>query len=118
MPLSHHERWDGGGYPQGLKEDAIPVPGRIMALADVFEAMTMTQYYREPMDVLRAAKAIAAPSGKQFDPRLVVAFQKALPKLIEVKNAQPDERAGMHDLNFMAPASKPAGARAGSAGGG
>ena len=114
MALSHHERWDGGGYPQALKGDAIPWPGRIMALADVFEAMTMTQHYREPMDVPTAAKAIAEQSGKQFDPRLVTAFQKSLQMLIEVKDSYPDERAGMHDLNFAAPepVQQPAGAPA------
>lgn len=102
MALTHHERWDGGGYPKGLKGDAIPWPGRIAALADVFEAMTMTQYYREPMEVPAAAQAIAEQSGKQFDARLVAAFRKALPKMVEVKNAYPDEHAGMHELNFMA----------------
>jgi len=108
MALTHHERWDGGGYPQALKGDAIPWPGRIAALADVFEAMTMTQHYREPLEIAAAAKAIAEQSGKQFDPRVVEAFRKALPKMMEVKNAYPDERAGMHELNFMAaPAATP-----------
>ncbi len=101
MALTHHERWDGAGYPQALKGDAIPGPGRIMALADVFEAMTMTQHYRAPMDVPTVAKAIAEQAGKQFDPRVVAAFQKALSKLNEVKNRYPDERAGMHNLSFI-----------------
>ena len=56
MALTHHERWDGTGYPRKLKGNAIPLPGRIMALADAFEAMTSTQRHRSPISAMEAAK--------------------------------------------------------------
>ena len=105
MALSHHERWDGSGYPKKLKGDAIPVPGRIMALADAFEAMTSTQRHRSPVATAEAARRIAAESGKQFDPRVVAAFQNVLAQFEEVRKEHRDELAGIHDLDFS-PAKK------------
>ena len=105
MALTHHERWDGSGYPKGLKGDAIPVPGRIMALADAFEAMTATQRHREPVAAPEAAKRIAADSGKQFDPAVVAAFVKSVKEFEAVRTEFKDELEGIHDLNF-APAGK------------
>ena len=110
MALTHHERWDGTGYPRGAKGDAIPVPGRIMALADAFEAMTATQRHRSPQSVDEAVRQIAAQSGKQFDPRVVAAFQKIAPQFVEVKKKFRDELEGIHNLDFATPklAPKPA----------
>ena len=102
MALTHHEHWNGGGYPKGLAGDAIPWPGRIMAVADAFEAMTTTQMYRDPVPVLEAVRQIVAQSGKKFDPRIVAAFQKSVPKLDDVRKAFRDELVGIHDLNFTA----------------
>ena len=65
MALAHHERWDGTGYPKGLKGDAIPVAARILAVADAFEAMTTTQRRRDAIPVEEAARRIVAESGKQ-----------------------------------------------------
>jgi putative two-component system response regulator len=107
MALTHHERWDGTGYPSGLVGQAIPWPGRIMAVADAFEAMTSTQRYREAMSATIAASRIVQESGKQFDPQVVDAFKKQLHKMIEVKNKIPDELEGIHDLDFTP---EPAGA--------
>ena len=104
MALTHHERWDGGGYPAGLKGEQIPWPGRIVALADAFDAMTNAQYYRPAMDMASTLRAIAQESGKQFDARVVEAFKKALPKLMEIRKKLGDERKGMHDLDFAAAA--------------
>ncbi|MBI3376583.1 MAG: response regulator [Betaproteobacteria bacterium] len=104
MALTHHERWDGKGYPKGLAGEAIPWPGRALALVDAFEAMTSTQRHREPMPVSAAAKIIVAESGKQFDPKLVEAFKKALRGFIGVKKSLRDELEGIHDLNFSADA--------------
>ena len=67
--------------------------------------MTSTQRHREPLPVAEAAKLIVAESGKQFDPKLVEAFRKALPGLIEVKNTLRDELEGIHNLDFSADAS-------------
>jgi putative two-component system response regulator len=105
MALTHHERWDGTGYPKKLKGSAIPVPGRIMAVADAFEAMTSTQRHRSPVSSMEAAKKIAAESGKQFDPSVVAAFMKVVKELDEIRGRYKDELAGIHDLNF-APAKK------------
>ncbi len=100
MALAHHERWDGKGYPAGLAGDAIPVAARILAVADTFEAMTATQRRRNPVSVEQAARAIVAEAGKQFDPALVAAFRKALPKMAEVNRTVRDELKGIHDLDF------------------
>jgi putative two-component system response regulator len=100
MALTHHEHWDGTGYPKGLKGNAIPVPGRIMAVADAFEAMTATQRYRSPMTTKEAARVIAFESGKQFDPTVVAAFLKVLPDMEVVHTKYKDELEGIHDLDF------------------
>ena len=100
MALTHHERWDGEGYPKGLAGDAIPWPGRAIAVVVSFDAMTSTQRHREPLPVAEAAKLIVAGAENKFDPKLVEAFRKALPGLIEVKNTLRDELEGIHNLDF------------------
>jgi len=72
--LYHHERYDGAGYPKGLKRDEIPVEARIFALADALDAITSYRPYRKERDFKTAKKEIQAHSGKQFDPRVVNAF--------------------------------------------
>ena len=71
---SHHERWDGRGYPSGLAGDAIPPAARIFAVADSFDAMTSDRPYRRAMPIGRAVGEIRAGSGIQFDPVVVTAF--------------------------------------------
>lgn len=71
----HHERWDGSGYPDGLAGDAIPLPARLMALADVFDALTARRVYKPPMPVEEARTLIVAQRGKHFDPDVVEAFE-------------------------------------------
>lgn len=68
--LSHHERWDGGGYPRGLKGEAIPLPARIFAAVDTFDAMTSNRPYRPAQSFAVARAEVARQSGKQFDPRV------------------------------------------------
>ncbi|MCD6041756.1 MAG: response regulator, partial [Burkholderiales bacterium] len=85
LALTHHEHWDGSGYPQGLKGEAIPWAGRVMALVDAFESMTSTQFYREPMPVDKAAAEIEAGAGKKYDPKLIEALKKALPVMKRVR---------------------------------
>ncbi|MEX0637258.1 MAG: HD domain-containing phosphohydrolase, partial [Burkholderiales bacterium] len=86
LALTHHERWDGTGYPKKLRGNEIPWPGRIMALVDAFESMTTTQFYRQkPLTVDEAAAQIAQGIGKQFDPSLAEAFAKALPVMRKVR---------------------------------
>jgi putative nucleotidyltransferase with HDIG domain len=72
--LYHHERWDGAGYPAGLTGTAIPIPVRILAVADVFDALTSDRPYREGLSFSAAAAAIRNEAGLQFDPDVVTAF--------------------------------------------
>jgi putative two-component system response regulator len=104
LALTHHEHWDGSGYPQGLKGNAIPWAGRVMAIVDAFEAMTTTQFHREAMSIEKAAADIYAGSGKRYDPMLVDAFQKALPVMRKVREAYSDALGDMINLDFAAKA--------------
>ena len=70
----HHERWDGKGYPDGLKETEIPWVARIISVADTFDAMSSTRPYREKLPVDYIAAEIDSCSGTQFDPKVVKAF--------------------------------------------
>lgn len=72
--VSHHERWDGKGYPRGLAGEEIPLPARCLAVADAFDAMTTDRPYRKGMPAEQAAEAIAAEAGKQFDPEIALLF--------------------------------------------
>jgi HD-GYP domain-containing protein (c-di-GMP phosphodiesterase class II) len=72
--LSHHERWDGKGYPRGLRGDAIPLASRIVAVADTFDAITESRRYHEREDIARAIDVIREGRGSQFDPRVADAF--------------------------------------------
>ncbi|MAE59875.1 MAG: two-component system response regulator [Planctomycetaceae bacterium] len=71
---SHHENWDGSGYPDGLAADAIPLPARIVHLVDVFDALSSDRVYKSAWPIEQAAHAIQSASGQQFDPELVGAF--------------------------------------------
>ena len=74
IALSHHEKWDGSGYPCGLAADEIPVAGRLMALADVFDALTTRRHYKEAFPVGVAVETIVSGRGRHFDPDIVDAF--------------------------------------------
>jgi polar amino acid transport system substrate-binding protein len=74
----HHERWDGKGYPDGLKGEEIPVEARILAIADAFDAMTSNRPYRTKLTVDEAINQIIKYSGKQFDPELAKIFVEML----------------------------------------
>ncbi len=84
ISLSHQERWDGSGYPYGLKGEEIPLAGRIVAVADVFDALTSKRYYKDAFSVEESMKIIEDSSGKDFEPRLVEAFKNALPQMIKI----------------------------------
>jgi len=79
---THHERWDGNGYPEGLKGEEIPLGGRILAIADVFDSLTTDRPYRPALSFEEAHAEIRAGSGTHFDPKLVEVFSEALPELI------------------------------------
>lgn len=74
IALNHHERWDGTGYPQGLRGESIPLVARILSVADVFDALTHERPYKEAWPVDAAVAEIQNQSGKQFDPQVVEAF--------------------------------------------
>ncbi|HJV01058.1 MAG TPA: CHASE2 domain-containing protein, partial [Burkholderiaceae bacterium] len=76
MIEAHHERWDGGGYPHGLRGAAIPLAGRLMALADVYDALISKRVYKRGYSHAEVCAYIAEQSGTQFDPDLVAAFQR------------------------------------------
>src|SRR5690348_6509290 len=78
IALTHHERWDGGGYPRGLAGDAIPLSGRIVAVADAFDALTTERPYRRAGTIDAAVEVLRAERGRQFDPDVVDAFVDVL----------------------------------------
>lgn len=86
VALCHHEKWDGSGYPQGLTQTRIPVAARIVALADVFDALTSERPYKKAWPTDQATDLIREQSGKHFDPDLVEAFFRCLPAILDVKN--------------------------------
>jgi putative two-component system response regulator len=85
IALTHHEKWDGSGYPRKLKGEDIPISGRIVAIADVFDALTTERPYKKAWTVEDAVKLINENSGSHFDPELVTLFNKVLPAILEVK---------------------------------
>jgi putative two-component system response regulator len=101
LALTHHERWDGSGYPKGLKASEIPWPGRVMGIVDTFEAMTTTQFYRQqPFTADEAAKTVREGFGTLFDPSLKDAFEKALPVMKKVRDTYSDALGDMINLDF------------------
>ena len=74
----HHEKWNGKGYPEGLREQDIPISARIMAIADVYDALTMERVYKEAFPVERALAIIEEEAGAHFDPVLALLFVKKM----------------------------------------
>jgi putative two-component system response regulator len=81
---THHEKWDGTGYPRGLKAESIPLQGRIMAIADVYDALISTRPYKPPMSTEKAAQIIEEGKGSQFDPILVDVFMEVAPQFAAI----------------------------------
>jgi len=84
IALTHHERWDGKGYPRGLSGEEIPLEGRIVAICDVFDALLSQRPYKPPWPLERAVAEVEACTGTAFDPALVDRFRTALPELTEI----------------------------------
>jgi putative two-component system response regulator len=85
ISLTHHEKWDGSGYPNQLKGEDIPLIGRVVAVVDVFDALTTERPYKKAWPVEDAIALIQRESGKHFDPRLVEFFMNILPDILEIK---------------------------------
>ena len=82
--MSHHERWDGSGYPDGKRKTAIPLEARIVAVADVYDALTSRRPYKRAMLHSESFEIIVGGSGNQFDPQIVEAFVRQESKFREV----------------------------------
>ena len=100
----HHEKWDGSGYPCGLKGEEIPLMARIVALADVFDALTSERPYKKAWDIDRAVAHIESQAGLHFDPSLIAPFHQALPQMLAIREEFADS-LGARDDNELASAS-------------
>jgi response regulator RpfG family c-di-GMP phosphodiesterase len=87
----HHERWDGKGYPKGLKGEDIHIYGRITALSDVFDALTHRRIYKEPWAIHRVLDYVREQKGKHFDPRLVTIFLDNINEIMAINEKYPDK---------------------------
>lgn len=87
IAATHHERWDGSGYPNRLSGEEIPFGGRVCALVDVFDALTTVRSYKAPMDVDNAFDLIQRSSGSLFDPKIVEAFTARFSDILRIKNS-------------------------------
>jgi putative two-component system response regulator len=85
IAMTHHEKWDGSGYPKGLKGKEIPIEGRIVALADVFDALTSPRPYKTAWTMEATVELLRRESGSHFDPELVDIFMENLPEIREIK---------------------------------
>jgi len=85
IAYTHHEKFDGTGYPEGLRGEAIPLEGRIAAVSDVFDALTSKRVYKEAMPMDQALAILEAEAGRHFDPRLVEIFLDSLAAVEEIK---------------------------------
>lgn len=86
IAISHHEKYDGSGYPYGLSGEAIPLSGRIVAVVDVFDALTSRRPYKDPYPNEKAYEIIRRGSGTHFDPQIVQLFFDSLPEIIRIQN--------------------------------
>jgi response regulator RpfG family c-di-GMP phosphodiesterase len=93
IALSHHEWWDGSGYPARLRGEQIPLSGRLVAIADVYDALTHQRPYKQAWPVDRAVAEIERLRGRQFDPDLVTAFHSLDPRELALPpRAEPGNR--------------------------
>ena len=91
IALCHHEKWDGSGYPNGLAGEDIPLPGRLMAIADVFDALTCKRHYKEPFPAEKTRAIIREGRGTHFDPDLVDAFIELEPRFLKIAQQYADQ---------------------------
>jgi putative two-component system response regulator len=94
IALTHHERWDGGGYPGGLAGEAIPIEGRIVSLADVFDALMSRRVYKPAFPFDRSVAIIEEGAGTQFDPALVRLFLANRQGFLDIFERHPDPDLG------------------------
>jgi putative two-component system response regulator len=103
IAMSHHEHWDGKGYPKGLAGEAIPLAGRIVALADVYDALTSRRVYREALSHAQAKTLILLERGAHFDPDVIDAFLAIEPQFVQIRERfRDDERQAEPELTKAA----------------
>ena len=98
VALSHHERWDGKGYPSGLAGDAIPLSGRIVSVVDFFDALTMDRCYRPAFPDHVAREMLIAQRGRAFDPHVTDTFIAHWDDLVELRNLVNQQKLDFEDL--------------------
>lgn len=91
IALCHHENWDGSGYPKGIIGEEIPILARVCSVADVFDALMSNRPYKEAWSLEKTVYYICSESGKKFDPAVVVAFEKALPEIVRIRELYRDD---------------------------
>jgi response regulator RpfG family c-di-GMP phosphodiesterase len=92
IALTHHERYDGSGYPRGLKGEEIPIAGRIVIVADYFDALMSKRVYKDAWSIEKVLETLKERSGKIFDPVCLEAFFKNLDEILKIKDKYPDLR--------------------------
>ncbi|QYJ99708.1 two-component system response regulator [Shewanella alkalitolerans] len=91
IALTHHEKWDGSGYPKGLSGEEIPIEGRIVAIADVFDALTSIRPYKQAWSVEDTLALIDREAGKHFDPELVTHFKAIVDEAVKIRDSHQDK---------------------------
>ena len=112
IALSHQEKWDGSGYPNGLAGETIPVSARLMALADVYDALISRRVYKEPMPHDQARAIICAGRGQHFDPDIVDCFIASENEFRRIADHYADEHADLETMearrsHFSGPKANP-----------
>jgi putative two-component system response regulator len=92
IAIGHHERWDGAGYPRGLKAEMVPVEARMTSLVDVFDALSNHRHYKEPWPEDQVVMLIEKGRGTQFDPSLVDLFLTTLDRFRAILQGNPDQK--------------------------
>jgi putative two-component system response regulator len=103
VALTHHEKWNGSGYPHGIAGEAIPLVGRVVAICDVFDALTERRPYKQPFALPTAMSIIGAGAGAHFDPEVVAAFFRAEQAILAIRaRYSSDERRGHEEASARA----------------
>ena len=103
IALTHHEKWDGSGYPNGIAGEDIPLVGRITAICDVFDALTSVRPYKDAWPVEKAVEEISSQRGRHFDPNLTDMFLNILPEILDINARFTDEPGVERNLADLHP---------------
>ncbi len=97
IAASHHEKWDGSGYPKGLAGNAIPIEGRIVAVADVFDALSSVRPYKDAFPLEKCLSILREGKGKHFDPRVLDAFLARIDQIVNIRDHYAELEAAKSD---------------------